>query len=112
MSDDIVEDWHGKATNDPGPTTRTLILARQEVVTAIDRLRYSAAAPIRNSERFIEHASEFEFLYELHRWLTAFGDILVTVSDTTTDMTHELTVLRAQRTAIRKFLGLDERTTE
>lgn len=116
MSDEIIEDWHGKAGTSSSPYAKpapkqAVIDARREVHAAMTRMPYGAGVHFRQSQDYIETVGEPEFLNGIAGWITALADKLRVVSESTTDIAAELNELRAQRNAVRNFLGLNERNT-
>jgi hypothetical protein len=79
---------------------------RSELRAALMGLRYSSSVPSPPAPH--QEQTEADYLHEVTSWLRAFGQVLAMVSDTNTELAHELAELRSQRTAIRKFLGLTE----
>ena len=79
--------------------------ARNAIRSLLRELRYSAGcSQVPNPA---PDTSEAAFLETIGAWLVEFSRVLVTVSDTNTEMAHDLNDLRTQRSAIRQFLGLD-----
>jgi hypothetical protein len=107
MPDEIVEDWHGKVTNNPftpPPPKPAIRDARIQLLGAINRLRYNSTG-IPTPPDLID-GSEHDFLDAITEWVTRFGAVLISVSDATADMAEELDTLRRQQQAVRDFLGL------
>lgn len=112
MSDEIIEDWHGKAGTSETPGHPAGVLSkRRSLIHQIFQMRYGGSIAVPFAEDTVLNASEATFLYHVTQWLASFNTMLDNVSATTTDMAAELTELRTQRKAVRDFLGLNERNT-
>jgi len=111
VSDDIIEDWHGKATSSGDTRKQAVIDARRRVHAAMFLMPYGAGVHYRHSQDYIETVTELTFLGDLADYLKALGETLLMVSESTSIMSDELNELRAQRHAVRNFLGLNERNT-
>lgn len=88
--------------------SKTVIEERKALLLTLSRLRYSGsvASPLATVSRDAETEHEEEFLMGVGLWLDEFNKVLAQIADTTTSMAQELTELRAQRKAVRDFLGL------
>ena len=80
-------------------------VSRRQLVASLSRLRYSGSVLV-NLTSTTDEWPESEFNEQVTAFLTEFGRILESVSDTTTTMAAELAELRSQRKAVRDFLGL------
>jgi hypothetical protein len=105
MPDEIIEDWHGKVTNNPA-THEVPVTARQQVLQKLFTMRYGAGIYIRNDYEFVTTSTEENFLTSIATWLEGFNTKLIVISDTTQEMSSELDELRRQQQAVRDFLGL------
>lgn len=83
--------------------------SRIRLLGAINSLRYNGTGI--PTPRSLLDAGEVEFLDALTAWLGDYQQMLVLISDTTTNMAQELHDLRSQRKAVRDFLGLPATTT-
>jgi hypothetical protein len=87
------------------PYDDSIVAARHLVAHAMNKLRYSGSVLCYVPDP-ADGSTDLDFLEKTAQWLDEFNQVLVTISDTTTDMARELHDLRSQRKAVRDFLGL------
>lgn len=78
-------------------------VARADLIIALQRLPWSAQAPAEFPLSGLVPTATW--INAITEWVVEFRQVLITVSDTHTDMEAELHQLRIQREAIRTFLG-------
>lgn len=95
-----VDDRHECIAPDPLPQDTD---PRWQLMKAMAKTPYSGS--VRPTANYLD-VTDDEFFADVARWLKGLAEVLNMAAETHVDMQRELYQLRAQRTAIREFLGL------